>query len=133
MNVTYVHAGAVTAQAARAQRGETTLVRQLGERVQLIHELRHLAAAKELADSGHDWPGRADQALRRDLLRVLNRHALANTALKALEPGAHVHLDQLANRADPSVAEMVDVVRVAQPVVEPNHLADDRDKILVAE
>ena len=71
--------------------------------------------------------------LRRDRLRIVDRHALADTALQALEAGANMHLDQLADRTDAPVAEVVDVVRLADAVVEPDHLANDLDQILLGQ
>ena len=67
--------------------------------------------------------------LRRHRLRILNRHALADTALEALEPGAHVHLDQLADGANAAVAEVVDIVRLTDAIVQSDHLADDLDQV----
>ena len=130
VNVADVESGAIAAQTARTQGREPALVRQLSQRVGLVHELRQLTATEELAHRRHHWPGRADQTLRRDRLRILDRHALADTALEALEPGADVHLDQLADRADAAVAEMIDIV-AARPltIVEPDHLADDLDQV----
>ncbi len=108
-------------------------MRQLGQRIGLVHELRQLAATEELAHRRHHRPGGADQRLRRHRLRILDRHALADTALQALEPGAHMHLDQLADRADAAIAKMIDVVRLAHTVVEPDHLANDLDEILLGQ
>ena len=51
-----------------------------------------------------------DQRLRRDRLDVLGRHALAHDPLHAREADAHLVLDELADRAHPAVAEVVDVV-----------------------
>ena len=50
MNVAHFESGAIAAQTAWPEGGETTLVRQFGERVRLIHELRELRAAEEIAD-----------------------------------------------------------------------------------
>ena len=80
-----------------------------GERVGLVHELRELRGSEELLhrrDDGAD----VDQGLRRDRLDVLGRHALADDALHAGQAGAELVLDQLADRADAAVAEVVDVV-----------------------
>ena len=42
VNVTYIEASALTAQATRAQRGESAFMPQLGQRIRLIHKLRQL-------------------------------------------------------------------------------------------
>ena len=111
VDVTDFHAGAVAGQTARAQRGQAALVRQSGERVVLVHELRQLGGAEELLDRGHDRAD-VDQGLRRDRLDVLGRHALADHALHAGQARADLVLDELADGADAAVAEVVDVVDV---------------------
>jgi hypothetical protein len=66
-------------------------------------------SAEELLDGGHDRPD-VDQRLRRDRLDVLGGHPLADDALHAGQAGADLVLDQLADRAQAAVAEVVDVV-----------------------
>ncbi len=85
-------------------------MRQARERVVLVHELRQLARPEELLDGGHDGGADVDERLRRDRLDVLRRHALAHDALHARQTRADLVLDQLADRADATVAEVVDVV-----------------------
>ncbi len=109
VDVADLHAGAVTGQTTRAERGQATLVRQARERVVLVHELRQLRGAEELLDRRHHGAD-VDQGLRRDRLDVLRRHALAHDALHAGQAGADLVLDELADRADAAVAEVVDVV-----------------------
>ena len=58
---------------------------------------------------GHDGPD-VDQGLRRDRLDVLGGHALADDALHPGQAGADLVLDELADRAQATVAEVVDVV-----------------------
>ena len=109
VHVADLHAGALTRQTARAQRRQAALVGQARERVGLVHELRQLAGAEELLDGGHDRPD-VDQGLRRDRLDVLGRHPLADDALHAGEADPDLVLDQLADGAQATVAEVVDVV-----------------------
>ena len=109
MDVTDLHLGAVTGDTTRAERGQTTLVRQTRERVVLVHELRELRGAEELLDRGHHGAD-VDQGLRGDRLDVLRRHALADDALHAGQAGADLVLDELADGAEATVAEVVDVV-----------------------
>ena len=85
---------------------------QTRQRVDLVHELAQLAGAEELLDGSHDRPD-VDQGLRRDGLDVLRRHALLDDALHAGQPDANLVLDQLADRTDATVGE---VVLVVEPV-----------------
>ena len=109
VDVADLEAGAVTRQTTGAERGEPALVGQTGDRVGLVHELRQLRGAEELLQRRHDRPD-VDQRLRRDRLDVLGRHPLADHALHPGQAGAELVLDQLADGAQTTVAEVVDVV-----------------------
>ena len=109
VDVTDLHAGAVTGETTRAQRRQATLVRQAGERVVLVHELRELRGAEELLDRRHHGAD-VDQGLRGDRLDVLGGHALADDALHPGQARADLVLDELADVAQATVAEVVDVV-----------------------
>ena len=109
MHVADLEAGPLTRQSTGAERGQPALVRQTGERVDLVHELAELGGAEELLQRRHDGTD-VDQGLRRDRLDVLGRHPLADHPLHPGEAGAELVLDQLADRAKTAVAEVVDVV-----------------------
>ena len=109
VDVSNFHAGAVTGQAAGAQGRQAALVGQAGQRVVLVHELRELGGSEELLDRGHDGAD-VDQRLGRDRVRLLGGHALAHGAFHAGEAGADLTLDELADGADATVGEVVDVV-----------------------
>ena len=136
VDVADVEAGALAAQATGAQGREAALVRQLGERVRLIHELAQLAAAEELLHRRHDRAD-VDQRARRRLVGVGDRHPLLDDALHAQQADAELVLDELAVGADAPVAEVVDVVRRrASAVVEPRlelDRDDDRDDVLLGD
>ena len=109
VHVTDLETGPLTRQPTRAERREAALVGEAGERVVLVHELRQLARAEELLDRGDDGAD-VDQGLRRDRLDVLGRHPLADDPLHPREADADLVLDQLADRADAPVGEVVLVV-----------------------
>ena len=54
VDVAHLEAGALARQAARSERRQAPLVRDLGERVRLVHELRELRRAEELLDRRDD-------------------------------------------------------------------------------
>ena len=83
-----------------------------GQRVRLVHELRQLRRAEELLQRGHDRAD-VDDRLRRDRVDVLRRHPLADDTLHAVEADAERLLDQLADRAQPAVPEMLVLVELA--------------------
>jgi hypothetical protein len=145
VDVADLHAGAVTGETARAQRRQATLVRQAGQRVVLVHELRQLAGAEELLDRRHDRAD-VDQGLRGDRLDVLGGHPLAHDALHPGQAGADLVLDELADAAQTAVAEVVDVVgldahvdrravgarrrSVSSPRVQGDEVLDRRDDVV---
>ena len=111
VNVTHVEAGPVTGKAAGAQSGKTPLVRQLRQRVGLVHELGELRPAEELLHRRHDRPD-VDQRARCRLVGVGDRHALADHPLHPQEADPELVLDQLSHRPDAPVAQVVDVIGV---------------------
>src|SRR5690606_1912817 len=84
VDVAHVEAGALAGQAARAERRDAALVPKLGERVDLVLELRELAAAEELAQRRDDGTA-VDELLRRGRVGVAEQHALAHAPRHAAE------------------------------------------------
>src|SRR5439155_9812603 len=130
VHVPDVEPGALAREAAGTEGAEAALVGELVERVGLLHELAQLAPAEELLDRGDDRTD-VDELLRRRLLRLDDGHALAHDALHAEQADAELLLDELADRAHPAVAEVVDVVGVALAVVELDDPRDDAHDVVV--
>jgi len=133
VHVAYLEARALAREPARSERRQAALVRQLGERIRLIHELRELRAAEERLNHGAHG-ARIDQIVERDalgsllmLIRSLISRAMRRQADRELVG------DQLADRAYPAVAEVVDVVGVAAAFGQLDQVADDRDKVVLGE
>src|SRR5690606_6435153 len=130
VDVADLEARALARETARPERGETTLVRDLRQRVRLVHELRELRAAEVLLHHRGDGL-RVDEVVRHarvDLLR--HAHALLDGALHANQTDAVLVLHQLADRADAAVAEVVDVVDRAATVLELDEVADRLEDVL---
>ncbi len=132
MHVAHFEAGALARQAARSQRRDAPLMRDLGQRIGLVHELRQLARAEELLDRRRDRLG-VDQVVRHQVLGFRLRQALLDGALDAHQAGAELVFGQLAHRAHAPVAEMVDVVDLAAAVAQLDQDADHFDDVLGAE
>ena len=74
-----------------------------------------------------------DEIVERDLFRIgVDRHALLHQARHAGQTDRELVGDQLANRANAAVAEVIDVVRVAASFMQLDEVADDRDEIFLA-
>jgi hypothetical protein len=115
VHVAYFEAGALAGQPAGAERRQAPLVGNLRQRVCLVHELRQLRGTEELA---HRSRRRfcIDQVVRHDGVDLDRAHALADRPLHAQQSDAILVFHQLADRADPAVAEMIDVVDLAAAV-----------------
>ena len=109
-------------------------MRQLGERIDLIHELRELAAAEEIADDrGERF--RIDQLLRRHGFDVMieQRHALFDETLGAGQTDAALVGEQFAHGADAAAAEVIDVVQRAFAVSQAEQIFGRGDEIFLGQ
>ncbi len=118
VNVAHLEARALTAETTRPECGETTLVRDLRERVGLIHELAELAAAEELLDRRDDRL-RVDQVVRhRRGHFLIDRHLLLDRPLHADQADPELVLEELTHAAHAARTEVIDVVDVAFALTE---------------
>ena len=130
MDVADFESGALARQTARPERRETPLVRDLRQRVGLIHELRQLRRPEELANRGHDRL-RVDQVVRHRRRHFLvDRHLLLDGALHADQPDAELVLEELAHGADAAVAQVIDVVDVRRVLAQLEQVADHLVEVL---
>ena len=123
MHVADVEGGAVTGKTAGTERRETPFVRQFGERVVLIHELRERRRAEELADRRRHRAG-VDERLRGHLLAVVHRHPLLDVLLHPGETDADLILQEFPDRTETTVAEVVDVVDPTDAVGQADQVVD---------
>ena len=124
MHVAHLEAGALARQAAGSERRDAALVRDLRQRVGLVHELRQLAGTEELLDRRRDRLG-VDQVVRHQVVRFGLRQALLDRALDAHQAGPELVLGQFADRAHAPVAEVIDIVDLAAAVPQFDQDADD--------
>ena len=130
MHVADLEACAVSGQTARSQSGQTALVRQLAQRVVLIHELGQLRGSEELLHrSRHRLD--VDQRLRRDIVLILRGHTLADRTLHSGKTDAVLVLQELAHRADTAVAQMVDIVVVSDAVLQMDVIVNGSNDIFL--
>jgi hypothetical protein len=117
VNVADFEAGALAGQTARAEGRETTLVGDFRQRVRLVHELRQLRGAEEFTHGGRGRLG-VDQVVRHDRVDIDRAHAFLDRAFHAQQADAVLVFQQLAHRADATVAQVVDVVDFAATVAQ---------------
>src|SRR3954447_18839130 len=111
VDVAHLDRRAFTGKSTRAERTQPPAMREAGEAVRLVHELRELRGAEELLQRRDDRAD-VDDRLWRDGVDVLRRHALADDALHAVEADAERLLDELAHGAEASVAEVLVLVEL---------------------
>ena len=114
MHIAHFESGAIPTETTWPKCGQATLVRQLGQRIRLIHKLRELRAAKEIANHGAECL-RIDQLLRRHAVDVdvKQRHALLHQPLGPGQADAALVGQQFAHRADTPAAQVINVVQSA--------------------
>ena len=132
VDVADLEARALAGEAARPERRDAALVGHFGERVGLVHELRELRRAEELAHRGDRRLG-VDQVVGHHGRDVDRAHALLHRALHAQQADAVLVLEQLADRTHAAVAEIVDVVDLALAVLEVDQRLDHREDVLLAQ
>ncbi len=104
-------------------------MRDFAQRIGLIHELRELRTAEELADRRHHGLG-VHQVVRHGRGHFLvHGHLFLDGALHADQADAELVLEQFAHRAYAAVAEMVDVVHRADVLAQLQQVLDRRDEI----
>jgi hypothetical protein len=130
VHVADLEARPLARQAARPERREAALVRDLRQRVGLVHELRQLRGPEELANRGHDRL-RVDQVVRHGGRHLLvDRHLLLDRTLHADQPDAELVLEQLADRPHAPIAEVIDVVHVGRVPPQLQLVLDDLVEVL---
>src|SRR6266568_4125492 len=110
VNVANFEARALTRQTTRSKSRKTTLVRDLRQRVGLIHELRQLRRTEEFADRCHYRLGVHQVVRHRRGHLLVHAHLLLDGAFHADEADTELVLHQLAHRAYATVAKVIDVV-----------------------
>ena len=130
VNVADFESSAFTRQTARPKGRETPLVRDLGQRVGLIHELRELGRSEEFADRSHHRLG-IDQVVRHGRRHFLvHGHLFLDGAFHTDQADAELVLHQLADRANAAVAEVIDIVHRADVLAQLEQVRDGRVEIL---
>ena len=106
-------------------------MRQLGEWVRLIHELRELRRPEECLDDRAHRP-RVYEIVERNFFGVcVNGHSLFDQARHARQTDRELIRDQLADRPNAPVAQMVDVVHMSTTLMELNEIPEDSNKVFL--
>ncbi len=123
---------ALTGQTAWAECRDTTLVRDLRQRVVLVHKLRQLAGTKELFHCCGDRLG-VDHILRHQGIQIAQRQTLFHRTLYTYQANAELVFRHFANGTDTTVAEVVDIVHFAFTVTDIDELLHHFDDVFFAQ
>ena len=132
VNVADFESGAVSRQTAGTEGGKSSLVGQLRKGIVLIHELREGRGAEEFLDRGINGTA-VDQGGGRHLVDFVDAHLFPYALFEACKADSELVLEQFADRADSSVAEVVDVVQRADAVGHAVEVVDGRENIVACD
>ncbi len=130
MHVADFEASALAGQTTRSKSRKTALVGDFRKRVGLIHELRQLRGAEEFTYSRGSRL-RVDQILRHDRVDFDRGHTFLDRTFHTQKTDAILIFHQLADRADTTVAQVVDIVDFTTAIAQFNeHLNHSKDVFL---
>ena len=117
VHVTDFEAGAFTGQTAWAKGRYTTLVRDFGQRVVLVHELAELGGTEKFLDRCSDRLG-VDQILRHQPFGFGQTQTLLDGALDPDQADTELIFGHLADGTDATVTKVIDIVNDAVTVTD---------------
>ena len=134
MNVAHLEPGAIPRQTARPQRRQAAFVRQFGQRIDLVHELRKLAATEEIADDRREGLG-IDQLLGRHALQALIKqgHAFLDQPFGAGQADAALVGQQFPDRADAPASQVVNVIQRAFALFQAQQILGRRHQVFLGQ
>ena len=107
-------------------------MRNLRQRVVLVHKLRQLAGAKELFHCRRNRLG-VDHILRHQGIQIAQRQTLFHRTLYADQANAELVFRHFANGTDTTVAEVVDIIDFAFTVTDIDELLHHFDDVFFAQ
>ena len=132
VHVTHLKACALTGQTAWAQSGHTALVRDFGQRVGLVHELRQLRCAEEFFQSSRDRLA-VDQVMGHQRLLLSLTQTFLHSLFDTRQASAVLVLSQFAHAAHAAVAQMVDIVHLATAIAQIHEDLDHGQDVFVGQ
>ncbi|SQA03778.1 Uncharacterised protein [Serratia marcescens] len=107
-------------------------MRDLGQRVVLVHELGQLAGAEELFHRRRNRLG-VDHVLRHQGIQIAQRQTLLHRTLNTHQTYAELVLGHFADGTDTTVAQVVDIVHFALAVTDIDELLHHFDDVVFAQ
>ncbi len=132
VHISNLEACALTGKTTWSQCGHTTLVRHLGKRVGLVHELRELVGAEERVDHRGDRT-RIDQLARGELLHIMDVHPLLDRTGHTGHTDIDLAAELLAHGPDTTIAKVIDIIDRLLSCLQIDQVLDDRDDIVAGQ
>ena len=132
MHVTHFEACALTGQTTRAKGRYTALVRDFGQGVGLVHELRELRRTKELFQ-GRGNRLAIDEVMGHQRLLLGLAQALFDRFFNPRQTGAVLVFCQLTNAAYAAIAKVVDVIDITTAIAQVHQNLDHGQDVFVGQ
>ncbi len=132
VHVAHFEAGALAGQTARAQGGNTTLVRDFRQGVGLVHELRQLRRTEELLQGCRNRLG-VDQVVRHQGFGLGLAQTFLDSLLDTRQARAVLVLGQFAHATHAAVAQVVDVIDFATAIAQLDQDLDDSQDVRIGQ
>ena len=132
VHVTNFKPGPFPGQTTRPQRGDTSLVSNLGQGIVLIHELRQLAGTKELLDCCR-YRLRIDHVLGHQTLRIRHTKTFLNSPLYPYQTDPELVLCHLADRPNTAVTQVIDIIYRAETIADTDQCLQHVNDIFLAQ
>ena len=127
MNVAHFEASSLPVQTARTESTQAAFVRQRGERIRLVHNLRQFASTEEVFDRCGNTL-RVDQGPRSHFLHVLQAHTFLNCTSELQEAFANFFGRKFIDGSQSAITEVIDVVDMGT-VITDSELDDVADRV----
>src|SRR5690606_8427269 len=132
VHAAHFETGTLAGQTARPKPGDAALVGDLGQRVVLVHELGQLAGTEEFLHRRRNRLG-VDQILRHQAFAFGHGQTFFHRALDPDQTDAELVLGHLADGADATVTQVVDIVHHALAVTDINQGLENLDDVFLAQ
>ena len=126
--VTNLKSGTLTRQTARSQGRQTTFMRNLSQRVCLVHKLRQSIRSEERVDNRRNCL-RVNQIDRGKHFIIANVHTFTNRTGHTGQTNTELIIQLLANCTHTTVAQVVDIINNRLRVDQLDQILDDLDYI----
>ena len=130
VHVAHLKSGTFTRQSTRSQSRQTALVRNLSQRIRLIHKLRQSVRSEERIDDRRDRLS-INQINRSKDLIIAYVHSLAHCTRHTRQPDTKLIVQLLTHRTHTTITQVVNIINNRLGVDQLDEVFDDFDDVLL--